>query len=489
MISSTTPRWLAGLAGLIALSEPALALTDLDAEYANCRSSSPSVTVTVGPSDDYQAAINAASAGTRVQLAAGDYSNGLRIYDLHGAAGNCIVIEGPETGVARLIGAPLNGIRNVVQIRNSSYVLLRRLEIDGTGTTDLDALKSDATIAGAHSAAWSHHISLEQLHIHDFDFSQQQVGISTKGPAWNWVLRNNRIERVGTGIYLGNSNGAEHFVHGLIEFNLIRDSVGYNAQIKHQFAASRPSGSGFETLPATGRTVIRHNVFHKSGNSSGGGNARPNLLLGTFPLSGNGSNDDYVVYGNFFYQNPTGVEALFQGEGNLALYANLFFNDQGPAIAIQPQNGELRRIRLLHNTVLSSGSGIFVSGSVNAMFDQDVRGNAVFSDGTAISGGSQSDNVSDTLDNADLYLQNPQGQISGVDRLDLHPLDGALSGSPIDATPIAGLTDAERDFNDAAVDPARRGAYASSGVNPGWPLALVIKDLGPLDRVFYSGFE
>ena len=53
--------------------------------------------------------------------------------------------------------------------------------------------------------------------------------------------------------------------------------------------------------------------------------ARPSLLVGHFPLTGAGRNDVYEIYGNFFWQNPT--EALFQGEGNIALYDNVFVND------------------------------------------------------------------------------------------------------------------------------------------------------------------
>ena len=460
------------------------ALTALAPDYGACARTTITQTISVGPTGDYQAAVDAALPGQRVLLEAGTYSNGLRIYDMNASTDNCIVIEGPTDQSAVFVGAPINGIRNVVQIRNSSYVVVRNLRIDGTGTTDLDAIKSDANIAGAHPSAWSHHITLENLHIHDFDFDQQQVGISSKGPAWNWVVRNNVIERVGTGLYLGNSDGGQHFVNGLIEFNLIRDSVGYNAQVKHQFAASRPSGIGFETLPDPGRTVIRHNVLHKSGNSSTGGAARPNLLVGTFPLTGPGSNDDYVIAQNFFYRNPTGFEALFQGEGNLILYGNLLYNDQGPAIFVQPQNGEVRRVRIFLNTVLSSAAGIFVSSSVNAAFTQLVHGNAVFADGTAISGGSQQDNISDSLSAADSYLLMPNGGLP----LDLYPLVGALSGTPINAGSLAGYPDGELDFNDQGRDLSIRGAYGGSGQNPGWALALAIKQLLG-EGLFTDGFE
>ena len=477
-------RRLAALAFLLVQGNPAWALTDLVPSYGGCAQTQYTQTVSVGPADDYQSAVDSLQPGQRLQLQAGTYGNGLRIYNRNGDLNNCIAIEGPPDHSAIFVGLPINGIRNVVQIRNSSFVVLRNLRIDGSGTTDLDALKSDANIAGGHPFAWSHHLTVENLWIHDFDFDQQQVGISTKGPAWNWVVRHNRIERVGTGMYFGNSNGAEHFVNGLIEFNLVTDSVGYNAQIKHQFSGSRPSGTGFESLPNPGRTVIRHNVFSKGPNSSSGGNARPNLLLGSPPLSGPGSEDDFVVAQNFFYRNPTGFEALVQGEGHLIIYGNLLYNDQGPALAVQPQNGEVRRVRLFHNTVVSSAGGIFVSSSVNPGFSQLVRGNAVFADGTPISGGSQMDNIVGTQAAAAQTLNDPLGGLP----LDLYPQSGALTGPPPDVSVLAGYPDAGRDFNDQPRDLAIRGGYGGSGSNPGWELSLSFKQLDG-DGIHADGFE
>ena len=75
--------------------------------------------------------------------------------------------------------------------------------------------------------------------------------------------------------------------------------------------------------------------------------ARPSLLVGHFPLTGAGRNDVYEIYGNFFWQNPT--EALFQGEGNIALYDNVFVNDFGDAVNIQPQLDVPWMIRIFDN--------------------------------------------------------------------------------------------------------------------------------------------
>ena len=119
-----------------------------------------------------------------------------------------------------------------------------------------------------------------------------------------------------------------------------------------------------------------------------------------------------------------------------------------------------------------------------------VRANAVFAAGTPISAVTQSDNVVDVLTNADQYLVNPSGGLSGAsNRLDLFPLSGTLTGAAIDGSPIDEFTDWDRDFNDLPRNATFRGAYSGEGNNPGWQLALETKPEGPTERVFADGFE
>ena len=132
------------------------------------------------------------------------------------------------------------------------------------------------------------------------------------------MIRNNVIERVGTGMYLGNSDGSRPFVNGLIEHNVIIDTIGYNIQIKHQ--TSRPEIPGL----TRGTTIIRHNVFVKSQWFKNNEGARPNLLVGHPPDSGVGADELFLIYGNFFWKNPK--EALFQGEGHIAFFNNVCVN-------------------------------------------------------------------------------------------------------------------------------------------------------------------
>ena len=88
--------------------------------------------------------------------------------------------------------------------------------------------------------------------------------------------------------------------------------------------------------------------------------ARPSLLVGHFPLAGRGASDRYLVYGNLLLDNPS--EALFQGEGNVALYNNLLFNPRGEGLRIQPHNHRPREVAVFNNTVVAASLGVGIAG-------------------------------------------------------------------------------------------------------------------------------
>ncbi len=194
-------------------------------------------------------------------------------------------------------------------------------------------------------------------------------------------------------------------------------------------------------------------------------------LPGHWPLSGPGAADTYQIYGNLFYQNST--EALFQGEGHVALHDNLFIKDQAPggfpAIAIRPHNDVPKAVEVFHNTVVASGPGIKIVGA-DASFQQRARANAVFSAPPHIVAPAAFDNVSELYENARNYLVDTTSSIGAG--LELFPLVGALVGAAADLSGLTGYADWDRDFNGAARDGRFRGAYAEEGTNPGWSLAL-----------------
>jgi hypothetical protein len=347
-----------------------------------------------GP-QDYREFLPRLAAGDRLLLRAGDYTRGLPLHGLHGEAGRPILIEGPATAPrARFIA---RDDANTISLADVRHIQIRNLELDGRN------LPVDAVKAEGH-AAYAHFVTLENLYIHDHAASQQNVGISTKCPAFGWIIRGNRIERVGTGLYLGNSDGSAPFVAGLIEHNQVSDTLGYNLQIKHQKA--RPES--MQEAGARHDTIIRRNFFAKITGGPPGPMARPNVLLGHLPLTGDGMADRYLVYANLFWQNPG--EALFQGEGNLDIRSNIFVNTHGAAIRIQPHNDVPRCVSVLHNTVLAHDLGILLRNrEAGAPCAQRVNGNLILA-GRPLAGDTAGQNFTAPADQAARYLLQPSGE-------------------------------------------------------------------------------
>lgn len=392
-----------------------------------------------GPSD-YRSVLSRLVAGDRLRLRAGEYRNGLVLQGMHGAPGRPIVIEGPAREPRARFMARAGA--NTVSLVDVRHLHIRNLELAG-GNLAVDAVKAEG------HAAYAHFVTLENLHIHDFAASQQNVAISTKCPAFGWVIRGNRIERVGTGLYLGNSDGSAPFVAGLIENNRISQTLGYNLQIKHQTV--RPAG-----LPQAGvrqDTLIRRNLFDKAQGGNGGVQARPNLLIGHMPASGEGADDRTLIYRNIFWQNPT--EALFQGEGNLALYNNLMINRHGSALRVQPHNDVPRAVDILHNTVLARDEGIAIRLRPGQNgYRQRVRHNLVFA-GKPLQGGEQSQNRSGRPEEAARDLRHPDADDLSVDLTPLPALRGFASAQ----SDSLSYPDIDLDFSGVPHGNARLGAY------------------------------
>jgi hypothetical protein len=411
---------------------------------------------------NYLTLLAALQPGDTLRLAAGTYLQdppGLPIFNLNGTPTAPITITGPESGPRPvLLGTATS---NTIRLSNASYVVVRNIDVDGRN------LGGDGVNAQPNFGP-SHHVTIENLHLYNMADSQATVGIATNGSTtWNWIIRRNVIENVGTGMYLGNSDGNQPFVAGIVENNLFKDTIGYNIEFKHQ--NPRPTFAGMPT--GKNSTIIRNNVFSKSANSSGGSSARPCLLVGHWPLSGPGMDDVYEIYGNFFYKNPS--EALFQGEGNIAFHDNLLITDDD-AINIIPHNDVPRNVRIFNNTIVAGNRGININGGA-AGTTQTAIGNAIFAATPLLisgAGASQGSNVTGSTANATSYLNNPTAPLG---QLDLFPKAGMLSGTAIDPSAFTAFTASDRDFNGAVKNWTMRGAYGASGTNPGWLPKLEIK--------------
>lgn len=330
-----------------------------------------------GNPENYRALLSQLQPGDELVLAAGTYRRGMPLHTLQGTAQRPIAIRGPLEGPPAVLVAREG--QNTISLSNTAHVQISNLVLDGRNVP-VDAIKAE----GHRQCNSVHHITLQDLLIIGHGASQGNVGISTKCLAWNWVIRRNVVVGAGTGLYLGDSDGSKPFIGGLIEQNLLLDSVGYNLQIKHQ--KERPAVSGMPTERT--RTLIRHNLFSKAHGASTGVDARPNLLLGHFPRQGAGVDDVYEVAQNLFYCNPS--EVLLQAEGNVTITGNVMVNPVGSAISIFPHNDVPKSIRLDSNFVAASGKGASIV-KASAAHAQTVTNNWFFSP-SPLTGGAAHDN-------------------------------------------------------------------------------------------------
>ncbi|MEZ5991722.1 MAG: putative Ig domain-containing protein [Planctomycetota bacterium] len=425
-------------------------------------------TISATPSD-YQAKLTTLNPGDTLQLAGGTYTNRLVINGLHGNSGAWITVEGPGSGTP----ATFNGVsgNNTVSLKDCSYIEIKNLTIDCLGLA-VDGIKAEGYSTTPHTV---HDMLIENCTIVNAGANQQIVGINTKCPCWNWTIRGCEIIGAGTGMYLGNSNGDEPFIRGVIEGNRVYDPEGYCIEIKHQ--NNWPTGLGLPT--GTGKTILRNNVFIKTNRSSGSGD-RPNLLVSGFPDSGDGSSDMYEIYGNFICHNPR--ESLIQACGRLSIHDNILVDAPDSNFAgIYIKNHQGKTLKVVHvynNTVYSAARGIRIVEQPSVA--HSVQGNLVFS-GNPISSGfsglNQTNNLTDSVANAGTYVNNPSNTLGSMD---FYPKPGQCTGTALTMTSYTGDSHYDLDFNgDSKGSFTYRGAYAGSGTNPGWAPANALKQGGP----------
>lgn len=284
--------------------------------------------------------------GDVLTLQPGTYPGGIWLKSLHGRREAPITIRGQGRKTVILAQARTNSI----DLTDCQWLVIADLTFDGQG------LAVDAIKAGKDSRLGCHHILIQNNLILNHGGSQQTVGVSTKSPCSDWTIRSNTIVGAGTGLYLGNSDGSEPFVRGLIEYNLVSEPMGYCLQIKHQ--GPRPDVAALPAEPS--RTIVRYNWFLKNDRRSPDGD-RPNVLLGGLPDEGPGALDRYEVYGNLLFHNPR--ESLIQATGRVSIHDNVLADVPGTAISIMPHSGKSpKQVLVYHNTFLQVGQALAISG-------------------------------------------------------------------------------------------------------------------------------
>ncbi len=427
---------------------------------------------TSGQTGYYRTLAGSLAPGDTLLLPSGTYPDRLSVEGFHGTASAWITIMGPASGAPAIITTTSNCC-NTVQLGGTWYVALKRLTIDSAGIDGIDGINAKGEL--------THDILIEGCTLTGQGAHQGTVAINTKSPAWRWTIRGNKILQPGTGIYLGNSDGTQPFIAGIIEGNMIQNSIGYNMEIKYQVPYT--SESWVSQIPAGAhRTVIRNNVFIKEKSDwdpSMVQGPRPNLLVDPFPDSGPGSTDLYEIYGNFFYRNPT--EALFQGTGRMTIHDNVFVGSGAGMVSayLTDHNGLLKLVNLYHNTIYSAAGGGIQFGS-SAREGGAVIGNLIVVAGTGLGGSApnSSNNVLGPIGSAAIYFAQPS-EVLG--QMDFYPgaTCAACSGTALTMTSFTGDTDYDRDFNGTSKGGFTfRGAYAGRGPNPGWRLQAGLKSGG-----------
>jgi hypothetical protein len=444
-----------GLGCATGIAEPARQLSTAPVEDF-CALRGPGRLIRADPSN-YRILVAKLAAGDTLLLKPGVYRR-LVIANLNGAPGRCITISGPATGPRVVIVGEAGS--NTIELIDSRYVVVSNLTIDSLGILGANGIKAPLT---PHPA--THHIVLDKNVIVGAGATQQNDGISTKTPTWNWVIRRNTIIAAGTALYLGDADGSEPFVAGIIENNLVLDPVGYCMEIKYQ--RDRPVLAGMPEGPQS--TIIRNNVFIKDDRPSPDGN-RPNLLVGGFPDAGAGSQDLYQIYGNLFFHNSR--EALFQGSGRISFHDNILVDGQYAAAVFRDHDLPLRLAHVYNNTIYSSRIGIEVGSP--AREGVTILGNLVFASPPISGVGAvEKDNLVASPAEASQYVKRPAFEL-GV--MDFFPLPGKVSGVSLDLSSFAAELDFDRDFNGSSKgNRTFHGAYAGDGTNPGWRLRAQIK--------------
>lgn len=396
----------------------------------------------------YRAAVAALQAGDTLTLAAGTY-DGLTLHDLLGQPARPIVIRGPDSGPRALIAG--RACCATVSIADSAHLVLRHLDLDQRGQP-VDAVRAEADATAVH------HVTLEDLRMYGFANDADVAGVRTACPAWDWVVRRVRVEDAGVGLHFGRSDGAAPFVRGLVEQSLVVDPMGHALLFEAQ--GVRPGVAGLPVEDTV--TVVRDTVLIKATRATTGAGARATVRIGRLPPSGAGQGDRFELLGNFLFENSAIEEGLIRAEAALVLHDNLLVNSWGGGVIAGSAGAAY------HNTIYSAGRALALEGTA-----APVVGNAVFSASpTPLTGGAQSENVTETLGRAADFVVSPVIRL-GI--LDLYPRAGRLQGPALDLTPFAAHLDSDRDFDGTPKTRTFRGAYSGAGTNPGWALAEAIK--------------
>lgn len=401
----------------------------------------------IAPGGDLRAAIAALRPGEELRLAGGTYTldSSFRV-TVNGTAQQPIVMRSRD-GERALI-RQTNAGQNIFEISGSSYFVVRNIEFTG-GSHGIRLMDSD-------------YITVENCELHDT--GDVAISANSGGTYEGLKLLRNHIHHTngtGEGMYLGCNSNACRVANSLIEGNYIHHTNGPTVE----------QGDGIELKEGSYGNIIRDNVVHDTN--------YPGII--TYSTVGNGPAN--VIDGNVIWNTN---DYSIQSSADAVISNNIVM---GSAISLQShQAGSPANMRVVHNTIISSGSGIEVrnvTGSVvianNAVYAQS--GNAI----RLISGNLGLVTVAGNVGRGGLSGAS-SGYVEGKG-LSADFVNAAFGIPPIDVFPrtgsaLIGAANANyavtNDFNATPrAGSADVGAYRySASGNPGWKIIAGFKQTG-----------
>ncbi len=415
--------------------------------------------VEITPADNYRSAMQSLIAGDTLILHGGSYplSSFFELV-LIGTAEAPIKIRAAEA--EQPVIYYVNASQNIVNIRNSSYLIIDGIEFSGGSRGIRLQASSDITMRNCHV----HHTAANAISANDIGSDYARL-----------IFIHNEIDHAGQtaeGFYLG-CNDDECRIHdSLIANNHIHDLTGPTVN----------QGDGIEIKAGSYANIVRDNVIHDT--------AYPGITL--YHTNGNGAPN--IIERNVIWNsgdNAIQVTADAIVRNNIVLSATAHGIDAHPS-----QGGAVGNLIIVNNTVLkANGDAIHindVSGSVlianNALYADN--GRAVYADGMTsqvamlgnVGKGSLSGVNGGFNATGNIMTDFASANYSGTPPMDLVPIQGPLVGT----ANTANL--ASDDFNLRLRSPqADVGAYRTDAAgNTGWPLQAGFKSL---DSIFTDNFD
>lgn len=416
-------------------------------------------TIEITPADNFRSAMQSLVAGDTLILHEGTYP--LSSYfelSLNGTAGAPITIRA-ATGEQPIVSY-VNASQNIVNISDSSHLIIDGIEFTGGSRGIRLTASSDITIQNCHV----HHTAGNAISANDVGSVYARLRFI-----------HNEIDHAGAtaeGFYLG-CNGDACRIH---------DSLIANNYIHHLNDPGVTQGDGIEIKAGSYANIVRDNVIHDTRYPGitlyhTNGNGAPNIIERNVVWA-SGDNGiqvtaDAIVRNNIVLSaaaHGIGIHASQGGSvGNLVINNNTVLKASGDAIHI---NDVSAGVLIANNALYApSGRAVYADGTTSLV---TMLANIGVGSLTGASGGFEA--------NGSIASDFTSANYSGAPPMDLVPGSGLLVGS----ASIASL--ATDDFNLRMRSPqADVGAYrADTGGNSAWALQAGFKFI---DTIFKHGFE